>query len=429
MRTTSRLLLLLLPYGYAYASPFPVYSEQFTVKTHEYDAGGNLVLNQTLAWDLTARRTQMVAEGSLVGGGVLEQIMRCDTVPDPGFFVQAVASSATLSDPSSWSCTNTTVDSDPSSCQLGSFWENPAVSVFVGNETIDGVECGKWEYRGQSSLYAFWGTAEAPCATAELDGAANSSSYVWMLTFSDFVAGAPAFPDAFEVTDGVECPSPSTPSSSSSTTTTTTKMTTTLEEQPVLTVVRRHSLLTVDRRREGLVAAAARASHDLSLGDIRQRRAAGSKDGDAGASAQHKLFLGSNKSLTLSWVTASDDGNSSNASWGTDPSDLSHEAAAATTESYAAGSYQSGFIHAAVLGPLEWLTTYYYSTSDAPDTVLSFTSPPPPSAAGADSVVLPFSFAVIGDLGQTGDSEKTRDHVLQLGAGMVVHAGDISYAG
>ena len=65
---------------------FPIYPEQFVVKTTEYSSDGEQVVNQTLAWDLTVRRTHMKAEGILVGGGDLEQIYRCDV--DPGFFLQ-----------------------------------------------------------------------------------------------------------------------------------------------------------------------------------------------------------------------------------------------------------------------------------------------------------------------------------------------------
>ena len=42
---------------------------------------------------------------------------------------------------------------------------------------------------------------------------------------------------------------------------------------------------------------------------------------------------------------------------------------------------------------------------------------------------LPIHFAVIGDLGQTNDSESTLNHVLtNKNLQMVLHAGDLSYA-
>ena len=102
---------------------------------------------------------------------------------------------------------------DPSSCQLGSFWENPAVSVFVGNETVNGVE-GQVARSAARAPVRFLGYGRGALRDGRAERAANSSSYVWMLKFSDFVAGAPAFPDAFEVTDGVEYPSRYSSSSS-----------------------------------------------------------------------------------------------------------------------------------------------------------------------------------------------------------------------
>ena len=37
---------------------FPIYPEQFTVATREFSSSGEQVLNQTLWWDMTARRTR-----------------------------------------------------------------------------------------------------------------------------------------------------------------------------------------------------------------------------------------------------------------------------------------------------------------------------------------------------------------------------------
>jgi len=68
---------------------FPIYSEQFIVQTKEYSSSGDLVLNETLDWDVIARRTHMKAEGSILAGGVLEQINRCDAGWETGWFAQA----------------------------------------------------------------------------------------------------------------------------------------------------------------------------------------------------------------------------------------------------------------------------------------------------------------------------------------------------
>lgn len=54
---------------------------------------------------------------------------------------------------------------------------------------------------------------------------------------------------------------------------------------------------------------------------------------------------------------------------------------------------------------------------------MSFTTAPEANATSSG-----FSFGVIGDLGQTSDSNNTVHHLLGSGAGMVLHAGDLSYA-
>ena len=108
---------------------------------------------------------------------------RCDI--DPGFFVQA--ESLTPQDTGSWDCSNSTIDPDPASCQLGDFWEAPPLSEYRGNETVNGVVCGVWAYASVAvqARYLFWGTAEAPCATGQL-ATGSESELQWYIEFANF---------------------------------------------------------------------------------------------------------------------------------------------------------------------------------------------------------------------------------------------------
>lgn len=176
--------------------PFPVYPEQFIVKTREYSSGGEMTLNQTLVWDESAQRTLMKAD--FVGQGDLEQIVRSDVTPS--YFVQA--SSTDPSEPSSWDCSNTTME-----IVVTGFWDVPLHSRFSGNETVNGVVCGKWVYTVLeiASEYVFWGSDDSPCATAQLVPGSDDGDYMWRIEFHDFLAGPPPL-DAYEPTPGVTCP-------------------------------------------------------------------------------------------------------------------------------------------------------------------------------------------------------------------------------
>ena len=161
------LLYLLTAANAAEIDPsFPSYPNQFIVKTTEFSSIGEQILNQTLDWDTTQRRTHMKAEGIMLAGGVLEQVTRCDVGWETGWFAQADTSDpmnvratsdiislelerppsrynfmrySCAQDPSTWECTNTTRNPDQDSCQMGDFWEAPPLYQFKGNETINGV--------------------------------------------------------------------------------------------------------------------------------------------------------------------------------------------------------------------------------------------------------------------------------------------------
>jgi len=116
-----------------------------------------------------------------------------------------------------------------------------------------------------------------------------------------------------------------------------------------------------------------------------------------------------------------------------DPATLPRAASGGFT-CYDADDYESGALHSATMGdadggPLDGGAAYVYAVSGDPagavwSTPQPFTAPPP---ATADA--LPYTIAVVGDLGQTADSAETLAGVAaRPGAGHVINVGDLSYA-
>ncbi|XP_056692990.1 probable purple acid phosphatase 20 isoform X2 [Spinacia oleracea] len=81
--------------------------------------------------------------------------------------------------------------------------------------------------------------------------------------------------------------------------------------------------------------------------------------------------------------------------------------------------YKSGHIHEVVIGPLNPNTVYYYSCSADASREFFFKTTPPQ---------LPINFVVIGDLGQTGWTDSTLQHISQANYDMLLLPGDLSYA-
>lgn len=125
--------------------------------------------------------------------------------------------------------------------------------------------------------------------------------------------------------------------------------------------------------------------------------------------------------MIVSWVTANEPGNSTVA-YGEDPARMERRADGAHTR-YDYFNYTSGFIHHCTLRNLKHATKYYYAMGFG-HTVRTFwfTTPPKP---GPD---VPFKFGLIGDLGQTFDSNITLSHYESNGGDAVLYVGDLSYA-
>lgn len=125
--------------------------------------------------------------------------------------------------------------------------------------------------------------------------------------------------------------------------------------------------------------------------------------------------------MTVSWVTPSELGNGT-VRYGRSP-DKMEMSAQATHTRYDYFNYTSGFIHHCTLRNLKHGVKYYYAMGFGHTVrTFSFTTLPKP---GPD---VPFKFGLIGDLGQTFDSNSTLSHYEANGGDAVLFVGDLSYA-
>ncbi|KAH7278587.1 hypothetical protein KP509_38G047600 [Ceratopteris richardii] len=86
-------------------------------------------------------------------------------------------------------------------------------------------------------------------------------------------------------------------------------------------------------------------------------------------------------------------------------------------------NYTSGFIHHCVIKNLEYNTKYYYRLGEG-GSAREFWFWTPPSV-NPDAA---YTFGIIGDLGQTFDSNKTLQHYMEGKGQTVLFVGDLSYA-
>ncbi|XP_047322788.1 purple acid phosphatase 18-like [Impatiens glandulifera] len=131
---------------------------------------------------------------------------------------------------------------------------------------------------------------------------------------------------------------------------------------------------------------------------------------------QVHISLAGDRHMRVTWVT-----NGAHASsiveYGTSPGKYISIAEGEST-SYSYLFYRSGKIHHTVIGPLNHDTLYYYRCgSEGPE----FQLKTPPSE-------FPITFAVAGDLGQTGWTKSTLDHIDQCKYDVHLLPGDLSYA-
>ncbi|KAJ8752634.1 hypothetical protein K2173_005523 [Erythroxylum novogranatense] len=98
--------------------------------------------------------------------------------------------------------------------------------------------------------------------------------------------------------------------------------------------------------------------------------------------------------------------------------------AKASTITYKYYTYTSGYIHHATIKELEYDTKYFYEIAcDESVRQFHFSTPPAP---GPD---VPYTFGIIGDLGQTYASKETLSHYISnKNAQAMLFLGDLSYA-
>ncbi|KAK2978262.1 hypothetical protein RJ640_017113 [Escallonia rubra] len=129
------------------------------------------------------------------------------------------------------------------------------------------------------------------------------------------------------------------------------------------------------------------------------------------------------KAVIVSWVTMDEPGPDTVHYW--KENSKHKKKAKATVTTYKYYTYASGYIHHCTIKHLEFNTKYYYEVgAGSLARTFWFTTPP---EVGPD---VPYTFGLIGDLGQSYDSNKTLTHYeLNPAKGdAVLFLGDLSYA-
>ncbi|KAG7637620.1 Fe(3+)-Zn(2+) purple acid phosphatase 12 [Arabidopsis thaliana] len=127
--------------------------------------------------------------------------------------------------------------------------------------------------------------------------------------------------------------------------------------------------------------------------------------------------------VIISWVTPVKPGSKTVRYWCENKK--SRKQAEATVNTYRFFNYTSGYIHHCLIDDLEFDTKYYYEIGSGKWSRRFWFFTPPKS--GPD---VPYTFGLIGDLGQTYDSNSTLSHYeMNPGKGQaVLFVGDLSYA-
>ncbi|KAJ8423122.1 hypothetical protein Cgig2_027336 [Carnegiea gigantea] len=129
------------------------------------------------------------------------------------------------------------------------------------------------------------------------------------------------------------------------------------------------------------------------------------------------------KGVIISWVTPMETGSNSVVYWSENSKHV-HKAKGIVTM-YTYYNYTSGYIHHCTINNLEFDTKYYYTLGKGKYTrTFWFVTPP---EVGPD---VPYTFGLIGDLGQTFDSNRTLTHYEKnpLKGKALLFVGDLSYA-
>lgn len=195
------------------APPRPACSETFSVATVEVDdtLNGSISVRQVLRRESAARqhRSFMSANGSLAAGAE-EQVLRCNFHPT-GWLV--VAGGKDVTNLSSWSCKNQSVDSDPQHCQWNPFWSAlPQNASYAGEEVADGRKAHRWNYWMNGEQWAEWASLDgkSPVATGKV-WTSVPGYHLWRILWRDFDPSPPPLA-GFDVSPGINCgPAPPPP--------------------------------------------------------------------------------------------------------------------------------------------------------------------------------------------------------------------------
>ncbi|OIW20811.1 hypothetical protein TanjilG_23194 [Lupinus angustifolius] len=127
------------------------------------------------------------------------------------------------------------------------------------------------------------------------------------------------------------------------------------------------------------------------------------------------------QAMIISWVTVDEPGSNEVIYWS--DSSLQNFTAEGQVFTYTYYNYTSGFIHHTTITNLEFNTKYYYEVGIG-NTTRQFWFITPPEV-GLD---VPYTFGIIGDLGQTFDSNTTLTHYQNSNGTTLLYVGDLSYA-
>ncbi|XP_031269141.1 purple acid phosphatase 2-like [Pistacia vera] len=129
------------------------------------------------------------------------------------------------------------------------------------------------------------------------------------------------------------------------------------------------------------------------------------------------------KAVLVSWVTPDEPGSNTVLYWAENTTLMKQAEGIVLTYKYF--NYTSGYIHHCTVKDLEFDTKYYYEVGIG-NTTRQFCFITPPES-GPD---VPYTFGIIGDLGQTFDSNRTLTHYEQnpTKGQTLLFVGDLSYA-
>ncbi|KAH7519970.1 hypothetical protein FEM48_Zijuj08G0094000 [Ziziphus jujuba var. spinosa] len=129
------------------------------------------------------------------------------------------------------------------------------------------------------------------------------------------------------------------------------------------------------------------------------------------------------RSMIISWVTPMEKYPNTVTYWAEGKDKHKHKKHS-SIKFYKYFNYTSGYIHHATIKRLEYNTRYFYELGNGKATRQFFFTTPP--KVGPD---VPYTFGIIGDMGQTYDSNQTFEHYMSnTKAQAVLYVGDLSYA-